>query len=320
MEYAELYGIGREKLKAAGIDECDNDARLLLEFVCDTDRATLLSHPERSVSSEEEERFLSFIERRAARIPLQHLTGTTCFMGLDFKVNENVLIPRFDTEILVEEALKYRNDGDRILDICTGSGCILISLLKYSNGCEGLGVDISKDALEVATQNAEAILSDKEDETSFSFIRSDLYENVSGKFDIIVSNPPYMIQGHGLVNDSDAKLIARHEISCTFEDIARVSSHLLKAGGKLFLVHRPFRLSELFVTMTRFGIEPKRLRLVHPFIDQEPNLALIEGVKGGRSRLTVEPPLIVYEKEGVYSDEIYRIYKLPKYSAAKADD
>jgi len=192
MEYAELYGIGREKLKAAGIDECDNDARLLLEFVCDTDRATLLSHPERSVSSEEEERFLSFIERRAARIPLQHLTGTTCFMGLDFKVNENVLIPRFDTEILVEEALKYRNDGDRILDICTGSGCILISLLKYSNGCEGLGVDISKDALEVATQNAEAILSDKEDETSFSFIHSDLYENVSGKFDIIVSNPPYI--------------------------------------------------------------------------------------------------------------------------------
>ncbi|MBR4993925.1 MAG: peptide chain release factor N(5)-glutamine methyltransferase [Lachnospiraceae bacterium] len=192
MEYAGLYGIGRDKLKAAGIDEFDNDARLLLEFVCDTDRAALLSHPERNVSKEEEEKYLSYIERRAKRIPLQHLTGTTCFMGLDFKVNENVLIPRFDTEILVEEALKYRNDGDRILDICTGSGCILISLLKYSNGCEGTGVDISGDALEVAMENAEAILSDKEDETSFSFVQSDLYENVSGKFDIIVSNPPYI--------------------------------------------------------------------------------------------------------------------------------
>ena len=158
MTYREIYEAGKGALAAAGIEEADLDARLLLEFVCDTDRNTLLVHGERTVSEEEEKRYRELLGKRGKRIPLQHLTGVQNFMGLDFSVNAHVLIPRQDTEILVEEALKNLHDGMRILDLCTGSGCILISLLYYSNQCSGVGIDISGEALRVARENAERLL------------------------------------------------------------------------------------------------------------------------------------------------------------------
>lgn len=187
MTYRELYGKGCAALEAAGVEEAALDARLLIEYVCDTTRNDLLVHGERLIEREQEEKYRQLIAKRASRIPLQHLTGNQDFMGLTFRVNEHVLIPRQDTEILVEEVLKELHDGMRILDMCTGSGCILISLLHYSNDCKGVGADISEDALAVARENAERLLYG-----GAVFVRSDLFENVEGKYDFIVSNPPYI--------------------------------------------------------------------------------------------------------------------------------
>lgn len=220
MTYRECYEKGCRILNEAGIEEAALDARLLLESVCGTNRNDLLVHGEQPVTAGSEEKYMDWIGKRAGHIPLQQLTGEQDFMGLTFTVNEHVLIPRQDTEILVEEVLKELHDGMRVLDMCTGSGCILISLLHYSNGCEGLGVDLSAEALKVAEQNAQRILGENFSETKdcgvktfetepddaetaintaenetagkTCFIQSDLFENVEGKFEIIVSNPPYI--------------------------------------------------------------------------------------------------------------------------------
>ena len=186
MNYRKLYETGKDRLEKAGIQEAALDARLLLEEVCRTDRNTLLVHGDRAVTEEEETQFLIFIERRSTHEPLQQITGWQEFMGLRFSVTEDVLVPRQDTETLVEEVMRYLSDGMEILDVCTGSGCILLSLLRYSNGCRGVGCDISEKALAVAGQNA------KELGISAQFIQSDLFESIEGRFEYIVSNPPYI--------------------------------------------------------------------------------------------------------------------------------
>lgn len=191
MTYRECYEQGCCTLQAAGIEEAALDARLLLEAVCGTNRNDLLVHGEQPVAPEAEEKYLNWIRQRAEHIPLQQLTGEQGFMGLTFSVNEHVLIPRQDTEILVEEVLKELHDGMRVLDMCTGSGCILLSLLHYSNDCEGLGVDLSAEALEVAGRNVLKVLTPEKAEHAH-FLQSDLFEKVEGKFEIIVSNPPYI--------------------------------------------------------------------------------------------------------------------------------
>lgn len=191
MTYRECYEKGCHILNEAGIEESTLDARLLLEAVCGTDRNDLLAHGEQPVMSQAEEKYLNWIRQRAEHIPLQQLTGEQDFMGLTFSVNEHVLIPRQDTEILVEEVLKELHDRMRILDMCTGSGCILLSLLHYSNDCEGLGVDLSAEALEVAERNVLKVLTPEKAEHAH-FLQSDLFEKVEGKFEIIVSNPPYI--------------------------------------------------------------------------------------------------------------------------------
>ena len=197
MNYRGIYLWGREELEKAGIGEFELDARLLLEHICHTNRNTLLVHGDREVTPEEEKEYREAIALRSSRIPLQHITGVQEFMGLEFKVNRHVLCPRQDTECLVEEVMRYLHDGNRILDMCTGSGCILLSLLHYSNHCSGVGADISKEALEVALENASNIAAMKRpnpwDEKTAEFIHSDLFSKVpEEKFDIIVSNPPYI--------------------------------------------------------------------------------------------------------------------------------
>ncbi len=187
MSYRSLYEWGKRELLNAGIEEAALDARLLLEFVCHTGRNDLLVHGEREVEREQQETYQKLLVQRAAHTPLQHLTGVQEFMGLEFMVNEKVLIPRQDTEILVEEVMRHLHDGFRILDMCTGSGCILLSLLHYSNGCTGVGVDLSPEALSVAHRNAEKL-----GEERALFLQSDLFEKVEGKYEIIVSNPPYI--------------------------------------------------------------------------------------------------------------------------------
>ena len=208
LTYQESYQWGHEQLAEAKIVEAKQDARLLLEWCCGTDRNTLLAHGERSVSATEYEQYSECIAKRKSHVPLQHITGEQDFMGLTFTVNSNVLIPRQDTEVLVEEVMRYLHDGMRLLDMCTGSGCILLSLLHYSNDCTGVGVDISEEALKVAEENAEKILGLSEESAAkngitdsksssgkrIELIQSNLFEklNPCEKFDIIVSNPPYI--------------------------------------------------------------------------------------------------------------------------------
>lgn len=236
MKYKDLYDCGNGILAEAGIEEAGLDARLLLEFVCHTDRNTLLAHGDREVAETECKEYLEKIEKRKRRIPLQHITGEQEFMGLKFTVNRHVLIPRQDTEVLVEEIMRHLHDGMDILDMCTGSGCILLSLLHYSNECRGVGVDISEKALETARHNGEEL-----GENNCIFINSDLFEAVSGKYDIIVSNPPYIptdviatlmeeVKDNEPVNALDGKgdgLYFYREI------IAKASDYLHK-GGFLF--------------------------------------------------------------------------------------
>lgn len=198
MTYNELYRQGENSLQASGIPDAGLEARLLLEYACGISRSRLLAHGEETVGEAGQEAYRELVARRATRIPLQLLTGVQEFMGLEFAVDGHVLIPRFDTEVLVEEVLKNLHDGMCILDMCTGSGCILISLLHYSNGCRGVGVDISPQALELAEKNAGRLLKEKGrcgeggQNCGVTFLRSDLFEDVTGKFDIIVSNPPYI--------------------------------------------------------------------------------------------------------------------------------
>ena len=130
----------------------------------------------------------------------------------------------------------------------------------------------------------------------------------AASFDVVTSNPPYMNNHHGLTNPDLTKAIARHEILCTLEDVVREASKVLKTGGRFFMVHRPFRLVEIINTLTAYKLEPKRMKMVHPFMDKEPNMVLIECSKGGRSQITIEAPLIVYKEQNVYTDEIYDIY------------
>lgn len=186
MTYRELYDFGCLQLKAADISDYSIDAKLLLTHTTGITPADLYACGDKEVSEDMENKYRELIYERTRHIPLQHLTGRQGFMGLEFLVNENVLIPRADTETLVETVLKDLHDGMSILDMCTGSGCILLSLLHYSNDCTGVGVDISSKALEVARKNAKNL------SIEASFVESDLFQNVEGKFDIVVSNPPYI--------------------------------------------------------------------------------------------------------------------------------
>ncbi|MBO5283736.1 MAG: peptide chain release factor N(5)-glutamine methyltransferase [Lachnospiraceae bacterium] len=239
MIYRDCYEEGWKRLLEAGIEEAALDARLLLEQVCGTDRNTLLAHGDREVSEQEQQAYEAAVARRSRRIPLQQITGCQDFMGLRFAVNEHVLVPRQDTEILVEEVLRELQDGMSVLDLCTGSGCILISLLHYSNWCQGVGADLSPAALELARQNGAALLGQ---EKQYTFVESDLFERVEGRFDIIVSNPPYIRRE---VIDTLMPEVREHEPRMALDGgedgldfyrrIIAESPAYLNGGGKLYL-------------------------------------------------------------------------------------
>ena len=235
MQYRELYRMGKDRLMEAKIPEAELDARLLLEEVCGTDRNDLLVHGDKEVPPEQCDRYVEYIQRRQKREPLQQITGYQEFMGLRFKVTPDVLIPRQDTEILVEEVMRYVHDGMHILDMCTGSGCILLSLLKYSNDCEGTGCDISEPALKVAEENA------KELSLNASFVQSNLFENISGKYEFIVSNPPYIPTGviptlMEEVRDHEpvSALDGREDGLYFYREIVEKAGEYLYPGGMLF--------------------------------------------------------------------------------------
>ena len=187
--YRDTFEFGYNNLQNAGISEAKLDARLLLEYVCGTDHNTLLAHPDREVSSEEYDKYLECIDRRKKREPVAYIIGQWDFMGITFEVNSDVLIPEQDTEILAEEAMTVVEDGMRVMDLCTGSGCIALSILNYKNDVRAVCTDISEAALEVAKRNAVKLGMDEK----VQFIKTDLFPEESiGKFDLIVSNPPYI--------------------------------------------------------------------------------------------------------------------------------
>lgn len=198
--------------------------------------------------------------------------------------------------------------GATVLDLGTGTGILPILLSAKTGASHFWGLEIQPESADMAGRSISLNdLSDKIDIVEGDIKEADrLFKKSS--FDAVTCNPPYMIGEHGIKNPDDAMAIARHEILCTFDDVARVSSAVLKPGGKLFLVHRPFRLAEIFGTLQKYGLEPKRMQLVYPFVDKEPNMVLIEAVRGGRSRMEILEPLIIYKQPGVYNDCIYDIY------------
>ncbi len=197
---------------------------------------------------------------------------------------------------------------EHALDLGTGNGIIPILLEAKNQGDSYTGLEIQEESAALATKS---IMYNKL-EDKINIVTGDIKEASrvfgSASFDVITTNPPYMIGNHGIQNEMDCRTIARHEVLCSLDDILRESSKMLKFKGRFYMVHRPFRLAEIFATMMKYGIEPKRMRLVHPYVNKEPNMVLVEGMKGGKSRITVEPPLIVYQPNGAYTEEILEWY------------
>lgn len=214
----------------------------------------------------------------------------------------------FGMDAVLLSGFAYVNSGEKALDLGTGTGIIPILLEAKTRGEHFTGLEIQEDSADMARRSVALNgLQEKIDIVTGDIKDASAIFGASS-FDVVTTNPPYMIGQHGLQNADEAKAIARHEILCTLEDVVRESARLLKPQGHFFMVHRPFRLAEIICVMHDHGLEPKRMKFVHPFVDREPNMVLVEGVRGGRSRMTVEKPLIVYRQQGVYTDEIYDIY------------
>ena len=218
----------------------------------------------------------------------------------------------FGMDAVLLSAFARVKTGECVLDLGTGTGILPILLAGKTNGKHFTGLEIQPESAEMANRS----VLHNELQERVSIVEGDIKEASSifgvDSFDVVTTNPPYMIGGHGLANPESAKAIARHEVLCTLDDILRESARVLKTNGKFFMVHRPFRLAEILNGMSQVGIEPKRMRLVYPHIDKEPNMVLVEGIRGAKPRMTVEPPLIVYEKDGSYTEELLKCYGMDK--------
>lgn len=211
--------------------------------------------------------------------------------------------------VLLSDFTKVKK-GEAVLDMGTGTGIIPILLQAKKNGEHFTGLEIQEECAEMASRSVKY----NHVEDKVSIVKGDIKRAAeifgAASFHVVTCNPPYMIGQHGLQNPDMPKAIARHEVLCTLEDVAKSASLLLKEKGRFYMVHRPFRLAEIMTTLVKYKLEPKRIQFVHPFIDREPNMVLIEALKSGNSRVTVEKPLIVYKEPGVYTDDIKRIYGL----------
>lgn len=209
--------------------------------------------------------------------------------------------------VLLSSYAKVKKN-EKALDLGTGTGILPILLEAKNEGEHYTGLEIQEESADMARRSVmHNHLEDKID-----IVTGDIKEAGAifgaASFHVITTNPPYMIGEHGLKNDNEALYIARHEALCTLDDVLRESAKLLRPKGRFYMVHRPFRLPEILAKMTQYGIEPKRMRLVHPYINKEPNMVLVEGLRGGRPRMKVEPPLVVYEKDGRYTQELLEMY------------
>ena len=198
--------------------------------------------------------------------------------------------------------------GEKAIDLGTGTGIIPILLEAKYEGEHYTGLEIQDEVAEMAARSV--ALNHLEEKVSI--VKGDIKEASrlfgAASFDVVPSHPPYMNDAHGLKNPDLPKAIARHEVLCTLDDVAREAAKLLRPGGRFYMVHRPHRLIEIITALTKYKLEPKRMKMVHPFVDKEANMVLIEAVRGGKSMIKVEAPIVVYREPGVYTQEIYDIY------------
>lgn len=244
-------------------------------------------------------------------------------MGIDLKENErlddlqrsgymliqNSEIFCFGMDAVLLATFANVNEGDRVLDLGTGNGVIPILMEAKTKGKHFTGLEIQEINVDMARRSVELNgIGEKVD-----IVHGDIKE-ASGifggaSFDVVTSNPPYMNQNHGLVNPESHKAIARHELLCTLDDVIREASKVMKDKGRFFMVHRPQRLVEIFETLTKYRLEPKRMQFVHPYADKDANMVLIEAVKGGNAFMKIEEPLIIYEEKNVYTRQLLEWYE-----------
>lgn len=227
--------------------------------------------------------------------------------GLKLIQNTDIFCFGMDAVLLSTYAKAGKND--RVLDLGTGNGIIPMLMQSKNPGSTYTALEIQENSADLAIRNVELNnLSDR-----ISVVKGDIKEASrlfgEASFNVVTSNPPYMNENHGIVNPDSAKAIARHEILCSLEDVVREAGRCLKSKGKMYMVHRPNRLVDIFDTMRRHHLEPKRMRLVYPYVNKAANMVLIEAVKGGNSQLIVEEPLIVYKEDGTYTDALLKMYE-----------
>lgn len=214
----------------------------------------------------------------------------------------------FGMDAVLLSGFAKAKEGDHVIDLGTGTGIIPILMEAKTKASNLVGLEIQPESADMAQRSVELNHLEKK----IRIVTGDIREASSifgaATFDVVTSNPPYMTEHHGITNEKSPKAIARHELLCTLEDVISQAAKLLRPGGSFYMVHRPFRLVDIMVLMREYHLEPKRMKLVYPYIDKDPNMVLIEGLRGGRPRMTVEKPLIVYKEPGVYMDEIYEIY------------
>ena len=214
----------------------------------------------------------------------------------------------FGMDAVLLSGFAYAKKGHRVIDLGTGTGILPLLLWAKTEGEHFTGLEIQEESADMARRSVAG-----NNIANIEIVDGDiksadkLFKRQS--FDVVTSNPPYMINEHGITNPEAPKQIARHEILCTLEDVVKAAAYLLKSNGKFFMVHRPFRLPEVFENLRKYRLEPKRMRLVYPQIDKEPNMVLVEAVKYGNPRLNVEKPLIVYNKDMKYTEEMMRDYR-----------
>lgn len=225
-----------------------------------------------------------------------------------YRIIQNTKIFCFGIDAILLSAFARMDKTDSAIDLGTGNGIIPMLMEARYGGSRLYGLEIQEINVEMARRSvAMNGLSGK-----VEIVQGDIKEASgifgAGKYDVVTSNPPYMNENHGLTNPDSHKAVARHEILCTLEDVVREASKLLKVNGHFYMIHRPHRLIEIFDTLTRYKLEPKRVRFVHPFVDKEANMVLIDAVRGAKSMVKVESPLVVYKEQGVYTQELWDIH------------
>ncbi len=226
-----------------------------------------------------------------------------------YKLIQNTKIFCFGMDAVLLCAFTRVEKGEEVLDLGTGNGVIPILLKGRTEGKHFTGLEIQDVNVNLARRSVQY----NRIEDDVLIVQGDIKEasKIFGgaSFDVVTTNPPYMNENHGLKNPESHKAIARHEILCTLEDVIREGTKVLKPGGRFNMIHRPHRLVEIIDLMKKYKVEPKRIRMVHPFADKEANMVLIEGIRGAKPMVKIEPPLVIYESTGVYTEEVKNLYQ-----------